>query len=135
VGILAAVCMAGLVACAAGDSETDKTAKQIAEEIDSPPQSSAAKYARKALEAAHGSSAAFAVVEMHDSTSDDPDEATAHLVFRVYHPGTQDEFFPRDPVTACYNVGFNFRGLIDEPHRTDCPANATPLDPPPIPVR
>ncbi|WP_284745933.1 hypothetical protein [Amycolatopsis sp. RTGN1] len=126
--------MTGLVACTAGDSETDKTAQQIAEEIDSPPQPSAVKYARKALDAAHGSSEAFAVVEMHDSTTDDPDEATTHLVFRVYHPGTQDEFFPQEPVTACYNVGFNFRGLVDEPHRTDCPAGAKPLDPPPIPV-
>jgi len=134
VWILAAVCMAVLVACTPGDSETDKTAKQIADEIDSPPQISAAKYARKAIEAAHGSSEAFAVVEMHDSATDDPDEATAHLVFRVYHPGTQDEFFPQEPVTACYKVGFNFRGLVDEPRRTDCPAGARPLGPPPIPV-
>ncbi|MFG1645536.1 hypothetical protein ACGFMK_35085 [Amycolatopsis sp. NPDC049252] len=126
--------MAGLVACAPGDSQTDETAQRIADAIDSPPQTSAANYARRAVEAAHGSSEAFAVVEMHDSTSDDLDAATAHLVFRVYHPGTQDELFPQEPVTACYTVGFNFRGLVDAPRRTDCPANATPLDPPPIPV-
>jgi hypothetical protein len=134
VGLLAVACMAGLVACTPGDSQTDKTARQIADEIDSPPQTSAANYAWKAIEAAHGSSEAFAVVEMHDSASDDPNDATARLVFRVFHPGTQDEFFPQDPVTACYAVGFNFRGLVDAPHRTDCPANATPLAPPPIPV-
>lgn len=127
-------CVAGLAACAPGDSQTDETAQRIADAIDSPPQTSAANYARKAIEAAHGSSEAFAVVEMHDSPSDDLEATTVHLVFRVHHAGTQDEFFPQDPVTACYKVGFNFRGLAEAPRRTDCPANAAPLDPPPIPV-
>ncbi|MGW5721935.1 hypothetical protein ACWEVP_37575 [Amycolatopsis sp. NPDC003865] len=31
-------------------------------------------------------------------------------------------------------MGFNFRGLVEAPRRTDCPANAKPLDPPPIPL-
>ncbi|MEU4523009.1 hypothetical protein AB0F52_30410 [Amycolatopsis sp. NPDC024027] len=34
----------------AGDTETDRVAKQVAGEIDSPPRTSAAGYARKALE-------------------------------------------------------------------------------------
>jgi hypothetical protein len=130
---LAAICAATLVACAPGDSRTDKDARLVAEEIDSPPRTSAAKYARKALETTLGRSSGFAVVEMRDTTSDDPDAATMHLVFQVHDFGTQGEWFPQKPVTACYDVGFNFRGLVEEPRRRECPAGATPLNPPPIP--
>ena len=109
-------------------------AGQVAHEIGSLPQPSAARYARKALETLNGRSSGFAVVEMHDSVSNNPAAATAHLVFRVYHPGSQGEFTPEKPVTACYEVGFNFHGLVGEPARQKCPAGATPLNPPPIPV-
>jgi hypothetical protein len=74
------------------------------------------------------------VVEMRDTPSDDPDAATMHLVFRVHHEGSQDGWSTQKPVTACYNVGFNFRGWVSGPSRRDCPAGATPLDPPPIPL-
>lgn len=131
---LSALCAAALVACAPGDTQTDKDAKQVADEIDSPPQTSAARYARKALETTFGRSAGFAVVEMRDTPSDDPDEATMHLVFQVHHDGSPDEFFPDKPVTACYDVGFNFRGLVSGPDGRDCPAGAQPLKPPPIPL-
>ncbi|QKV81799.1 hypothetical protein HUT10_48195 [Amycolatopsis sp. Hca4] len=132
---LSVLCAAVLVACAPGDSETDKTARQVAAESGSLPQTSAARYARKALDAIHASSPSFAVVEMRDTPSDDPEAATMHLVFRVHHDGSPDELFPEKPVTACYDVGYNFRGLVREPSRRDCPAGATPLDPPPIPLR
>jgi hypothetical protein len=135
VACLSVLCAATLVACAPGDEETDKTAQQVADEIDSPPQNSAARYARKALEATHGSSPAFAVVEVRETSSDDPDEATMHLVFRVHHDGgSPGDWFPEKPVTACYDVGFDFRGLVGRPRRRDCPAGATPLNPPPIPL-
>jgi hypothetical protein len=124
-----------LGACAPGDSETDEVARQVAAESGAYPQTSAARYARKALDAVHGSSPSFAVVEMRDTPSDDPDAATAHLVFRVHHDGSPDKWFPRKPVTACYDVGYDFRGLVREPSRRDCPAGAVPVDPPPIPLR
>ncbi|MEU0533447.1 hypothetical protein [Amycolatopsis tolypomycina] len=77
----------------------------------------------------------FAVVEMRDTPLGDPEAVTMHLLFRVHHDGSQDELFPEKPVTACYDVGYNFRGLVCESSRRDCPAGATPLDPPPIPLR
>ncbi|MGW5721936.1 hypothetical protein ACWEVP_37580 [Amycolatopsis sp. NPDC003865] len=80
------LCVAGLAACAPRESQTDETAQRIADAIDSPPQTTAANYARNAIEAAHGSSEAFAVVEMHDSPSDDLDAVTAHLVFACTTP-------------------------------------------------
>ncbi|WP_410614548.1 hypothetical protein [Amycolatopsis sp. lyj-109] len=135
VACLSVLCAVVLVACAPGDAETDKVASQVAAEIDSPPQTSAARYARKALDAAHGPSPSFAVVEMRDTPSDDPEAVTMRLVFRVHHDGSQDEWFPGQPVTACYDVGFNFRGLVREPSRRDCPVGATSVDPPPIPLR
>lgn len=129
------LCVVSLAACARGDAETDKVAAQVAYESGAYPQTSAARYARKALDAVHGTSPSFAVVEMRDTPSDDPDAATVHLVFRVHHDGTQDELFPQKPVTACYDVGYNFRGLAAQPSRRDCPAGAAPVNPPPIPLR
>lgn len=131
---LSVLCAAVLVACAPGDTETDRVAKQIAAEIDSPPQTSAAQYARKALETDLGRSPGFAVVEMRDTPSDDPKAVTMHLVFRVHHDGAQDGWSTQQPVTACYDVGFTFRGWVSGPSRRDCPAGATPVNPPPIPL-
>lgn len=127
------LCVVSLVACAPGDTETDRVAKQVAAQIDSPPQTSAAGYARKALETDLGRSPDFAVVEMRDTPSDDLKAATVHLVFRVHHDGSQDGWSSRKPVTACYDVGFNFRGWVSGPGRRDCPAGAAPVNPPPIP--
>ncbi|MEV6825523.1 hypothetical protein [Amycolatopsis sp. NPDC051102] len=127
------LCSVSLVACAPGDTETDRVAKRVAEAIGSPPQNSAAGYARKALETNFGRGPNFAVLELRDTPSDDLEATTVHLVFRVHHDGSQDEWFPQKPVTACYDVGYNFRGLVEEPSRRDCPAGATPVNPPPIP--
>jgi hypothetical protein len=35
--------------------------------------------------------------------------------------------FPPDPVTACYRAEFSFYGVIDRPHRIDCPVDTTPV--------
>ena len=130
------LCSAALVSCAPGDSETDDHAKAVAYAIGSPPQVSAEAYARKAVEAAaHVENPSFSIIEIRDVPAEGTVAATSHLVFRIHHePAGNAGFSPEKPVTACYDVVYDNRGLVSGPGRRDCPEAAAALSPAPIPV-
>ncbi|WP_394616789.1 hypothetical protein JNUCC0626_45395 [Lentzea sp. JNUCC 0626] len=51
----------------------------------------------------------------------DTEEPSARLVLLIDMPGHQGMFSKQDPVTACYQVEFNYFGLDNGPDRIDCP--------------
>ncbi|MEU0881698.1 hypothetical protein ABZ345_24055 [Lentzea sp. NPDC005914] len=120
-----------------GNSDTDKTAEKVAARIGYPVPRDANAYARAALEG-HTDPKYFAVVEITDSPTDDPQKVRATLVFRIYDPGTSESppsfrLWEEDPVTACYRADFNYYGVLGSgPERVRCPENARPITPPPV---
>ncbi|USX52045.1 hypothetical protein [Lentzea sp. HUAS12] len=119
-----------------GDSTTDEMAERIATRIGHPRGTDGNAYARAALEGTTDPKY-FAVLEVTDSPTDDPQKVHASLLFRVHHPGTSESQQPWrlwevDPVTACYRADFNHYGVAEGgPDRVACPAGARPITPPP----
>jgi hypothetical protein len=127
--------MAGCAASPAGTRETDRQAETLAVAISWPRQSSAAGFARAALATTLGRSPHFSVLEVRDRDASKPEDPKAHLVIRIYQPGSEEGFASVDPVTACYSMDFNYYGIIGEPDRITCPDNAVAITPPPVPRR
>jgi|SRR5689334_15577326 len=120
-----------------GTRYTDKVADEVADRIGYPVPLDGNAYARSAL---HGNPDPkyFAVVEINDTPTNDPQKVRATLVFRVYDPGTSEDppsfrLWEQDPVTACYRADFNYYGVLGSgPERVRCPENARPITPPPV---
>ncbi|MCK2244515.1 MULTISPECIES: hypothetical protein [unclassified Crossiella] len=128
-----------LTACAhPGDTETDRQAGTLATAISYPRQSDAAGFARAALATNLGKSADFAVLVAREVPHGlDTNEQTAHLVIRIHRDAQEPSGIlgSRKPaLDACYEMNFNYYGIIGEPDRTACPKVATPYTPPPLPV-
>lgn len=119
-----------LSACAAGSSQTDQAAQRVAVAMNAQRHNTAQGYARAALDARSGSSG-FSVLVAQDLSAKGPQDAHAHLVFRIHWDATESGWTRTDAVTACYSVDFNHYGLAAGPSRVDCPANASPITPPP----
>lgn len=140
VALAAAVLVAGAVTYAVtrpeGNGNTDDKARQVADRIGYPRGTDGNAYARAALEG-NTDPKYFAVLEITDSPTDDPQKVRASLLFRVHDPGTSESQQPwrlweEDPVTACYRADFNYYGVIGGgPDRVTCPAGARPITPPP----
>ncbi|GAA2796431.1 hypothetical protein [Crossiella cryophila] len=128
-----------LTACAhPGTTETDRQADTLATAIGYPRQSDAAGFARAALATSLGRSADFAVLVAREVPHGlDPMEQTAHLVIRIHEDAREPSgiFGSRKPaLDACYELNFNYYGIIGKPERTPCPKDAKPYTPPPLPV-
>jgi hypothetical protein len=134
--VLAAAATAYFVTRPDGNSDTDKSAREVAERIGYPVGTDGNAYARSAL-AGNPDPKYFAVIEITDSPTDDPQKVRVSLVFRVHHPGTSAAEQPlrlwqKGPVTACYRADFNYYGVTDGgPDRIRCPEDARPITPPP----
>ncbi|SMD17123.1 hypothetical protein [Lentzea albidocapillata] len=119
-----------------GNSATDEKARQVAERIGYPRGTDGNAYARSALWG-NTDQKYFAVLEITDSPTTDPEKVHASLLFRVHHPGTSESppsfrLWDEDPVTACYRADFNHYGVTEGgPGRVRCPADARPVVPPP----
>ncbi len=119
-----------------GNGDTDEKARQVAERIGYPHGTDGNAYARSAL---HGNTDQkyFAVLEITDSPTSDPEKVHASLLFRIYDPGTTEDppsfrLWDEDPVTACYRADFNLYGVTEGgPDRVRCPDGARPIVPPP----
>lgn len=138
---LAGVLVAGaayVVARPAGSGYTDDWAAEIAERIAYPAGPDADSYARSALKW-NDDQERFAILEITDRPTTSAEEARVSLVFRLHDPGTSDDppytwrLWEREPVTACYRADFNRYGVVGEPSRVHCPADAMPVVPPPAP--
>lgn len=119
--------------CAAGNKETDREANTIAVAISHPRQNTAVGFANAALATSLGETPDFSVIEMRDVKAETLTDPLAHLVIRIHHEPAGPDW--GDPVTACYNVEFNYYGIIGEPSRTTCPDNPASIKPPPLPRR
>lgn len=75
------------------------------------------------------------MVEAEDIAADKLGDPIARLVFWIHQDGSTDEFFPTDPVTACYEALFSYYGLIGPPHRVHCPSGTRAIVPPPLPAK
>ncbi|NKE56880.1 hypothetical protein FXN61_08515 [Lentzea sp. PSKA42] len=119
-----------------GNGDTDKKAAEVADRIGYPVGTDGNSYARSALEG-NTDPKYFAVLEITDSPTNDPQKIRTSLVFRVYDPGTSESppswrLWEEDPVTACYRADFNYYGVTDGgPERIRCPQDARPITPPP----
>ncbi|MCO1574327.1 hypothetical protein M8C13_00960 [Crossiella sp. SN42] len=128
-----------LTACAhPGDSETDRQADTLATAISHPPQPDAAGFARAALATTLGKSESFAVLVAREVPHGvHAAEQTAHLVIRIHQPALEPRgvFGKSRPARdVCYEMNFNYYGIMGKPERTACPKDATPYTPPPLPV-
>ncbi|WP_326835503.1 hypothetical protein VSH64_11340 [Amycolatopsis rhabdoformis] len=125
---LAALVLVATAACAAGNDETDRVAKELTAAISTPPQDSAAGYARAALKP--GEAAPVTFLEITDRPTTRPGDADMHLVFRIHFDSVESGWTRSAAVTACYEANFNYRGLVSE-SRVGCPPDARPVTPPP----
>ncbi|WP_306750864.1 hypothetical protein [Saccharothrix yanglingensis] len=141
--VVTAVC-AGLVlaSCgmldgvpAEGDAETDRQSTTLADAIGYPPQSDAAGFARAALGTPLGKSDDFSVVQAEDLAHEDPEDPRARLVWRIHRDASEAGWRRTPEFDACYRVDFNHYGAVSAPGRVTCPADATPITPPPLPRR
>lgn len=133
-----AICFVGsfLVSCgrsAAGDQETDRQSKTLAEAISYPRQENAAGFVRAALSTRLGESDNFSVLEATDLAHESLEDPMARLVWRI-HVDEYDSGWQDTPAfDACYVVEFNYYGVTSGPSRITCPENATAITPPPLP--
>ncbi|MGW0516029.1 hypothetical protein [Crossiella sp. NPDC003009] len=128
-----------LAACAQpGDSETDRQADTLATAISYPRQPDAAGFARAALATTLGKSESFAVLVARDVPHGvDASERTAQLVIRIHQPALEPSGVfgrSRPARDVCYEMNFNYHGIMGKPQRTACPKDAVPYTPPPLPV-
>lgn len=116
-----------------GNAETDRIAQVVTDAISWPTQTSAVDYAR----AAAGTSAALdgrlTVVAADELDQQDDADPFARLVYRVHLEGSTGGWVETDPVTACYEVHLGMHGATHDPEPIDCPADAEPVDLPPVP--
>lgn len=129
-----------LTACAhPGDAETDRQAETLATAISYPRQPDAAGFARAALATTLGKSGNFAVLLAREVPHGvDVAERTAQLMIRIHQPALEPSGFfgrSRPARDVCYEMNFNYHGIMGRPARTGCPKDATPYTPPPLPVR
>lgn len=122
-----------LSACAAGNGETDRRARVIADAISYPRQTSAAGFARAALATPLAAGGDLVVLEAADVEAADPGGPSARLVVRIHEDGDDAWLFGTDPVDACYEMRFGHHGVVGEPSRVRCPENAVAITPPPVP--
>lgn len=132
--LLAPLVVLALSSCAAppGNAQTDQAAAEAARRISFPRQHSADALVRAAV-GTSGSQGGFSVVQAKDLDAHDLSDPLARLVFRVHQPGGLSGFVRSDPVTACYEVMFNWYGVKGSPRRIDCPSRVTAILPTPLP--
>lgn len=135
VGLSLASCSFLSSSSPAGDEETDRQARTLADAIGYPRQSDAAGFARAALATKLGRSGSFAVLEATDLEHGEPQDAMARLVWRIHRDATDTGLESTPAFDACYRVEFNYYGAVSEPSRITCPENAVPVVPPPLPRR
>ncbi|PSL43513.1 hypothetical protein B0I31_13114 [Saccharothrix carnea] len=118
-----------------GDAETDRQSSTLADAIGYPPQSDATGFARAALGTTLGKSAGFSVLRAEDLAHEDLEDPRARLVWRIHRDAFEGGWHRTPAFDACYQVDFNYYGAVAEPDRVTCPADATPITPPPLPRR
>jgi hypothetical protein len=134
-GLLLTSCGIAGVSPAVQDEESDRQSKTLADAISYPRQSDAAGFARAALATNLGRSGSFSVLEAKDLEHSGPEDAMAHLVWRIHHDAVDTDGKRAPARDVCYSVEFNYYGASSGPSRVDCPENATPVTPPPLPRR
>lgn len=116
-----------------GNDETDRIARVVSDAISWPRQDTAMGLARAASGTTAGRDGRLTVVEVAELDAATQEEPFAELMFRVHLEGSTAGWVETDPVTACYRVEFDFYGVEGSPRRTDCPADAAPVDIPAAP--
>lgn len=129
-GLLLTGC--GLVSGGGPDyDETDRQSRTLADAISYPRHADADGFARAALATSLGQTPSFSLLEVTDLPHKLPDEPMARLVWRI-HNDAYDNGWKQEPAfDACYRVEFDYYGPSSGPDRIDCPADATPVSPPP----
>jgi hypothetical protein len=116
----------------AGNPETDRIARVVADAISYPRRDDADGLVRATLATTAGQDGRITVLAAEDLDAEEPSDPLARLVFRIHVDGTPSGLPAEPPVTACYSAEFNHYGIIDQPHRMDCPSGDTePIVPPP----
>lgn len=128
-GLLSSAC--GLVGGGPDYAETDRQSETLAVAIGYPRQEDAAGFARAALGTTLGRTPAFSVLEVTDLDHEVPEDPMARLVWRIHHDAYESGWTSEPAFDACYRVEFNYYGATSDPERIDCPADATPITPPP----
>jgi hypothetical protein len=129
-GVLLAACGAP-----AGNDNTDRESRTLAEAIGYPRQDDAAGLVRALLATQLGKSDDFSVLEATDLDHHAPTDPMARLVWRL-HENAYDAPYAGvakhvPAVDACYRVEFDYYGPVSQPSRITCPNNAVRLPPPP----
>ncbi|XVS61203.1 hypothetical protein ACQPYE_23170 [Actinosynnema sp. CA-299493] len=140
---VAAVLCAGLLltSCggqgdsAVGDAETDRQSATLADAIGYPRQPDAAGLARAALATQLGGSPDFSVLRAEDLAHGGPEDPMARLVWRIHRDAHNSGWEQTPEFDVCYEVAFDHYGAVSAPARVTCPADATPITPPPLPKR
>nr|WP_052478670.1 hypothetical protein [Kibdelosporangium sp. MJ126-NF4]CEL19895.1 hypothetical protein [Kibdelosporangium sp. MJ126-NF4]CTQ97119.1 hypothetical protein [Kibdelosporangium sp. MJ126-NF4] len=134
-GLLLASCGAVSGSSAAGNAETDRQSRTLADAIAYPRQENAAGFARAALATNLGKTSSFTVLEAIDLTHAGPQDPMARLVWRIHHDAVDNPGITSPAIDACYSVAFNYYEASAGPDRVTCPENAVPYVPPPLPRR
>lgn len=114
-------------------AEADRQSNTLAIAISFPRQPDADGLARAVLATNLGKqSSVFSVLEATDLDHERPEEPMARLVWRIHHDQYDGSWGQHVAAwDACYLVEFNYYGPTKGPDRINCPADATPVTPPP----
>jgi hypothetical protein len=118
-------------------AETNRQSETLATAISYPRQEDAAGFARAVLDTNLGrQTGVFSVLEATDLEHHGPEDPMARLVWRI-HQDAYDRGWGRhqEAWDACYLVEFNYYGPTRGPELIECPADATPITPPPTASR
>jgi hypothetical protein len=134
-GLLLASCGIAAGSSAAGDQETDRQSRTLAEAVSYPRQPDAAGFVRALLATNLGKTGDLSVLVAEDLDHTQPQDPMAHLVWRIHRDASDTGWNSTPAVDACYDVEFNYYEASSGPSRITCPADAVAIVPAPLPRR
>jgi hypothetical protein len=133
--LLLASCTTATGSSAAGDAETDRQSRTLADAIVYPHQADAAGLARAVLDTNLGKTKNFSVLEFKDLPHTRNEDPMSHLVWRIHRDADPNSMDSSKAMDACYSVDFNYWEATSGPSRIDCPKDAAAVTPAPLAKR